>query len=152
LGKAKVTPKIKIWLWLIWHNSIATKDNMVKRGWVGDTKCRFCDEEESIHHPFFLCPAAKYMWSMVSLPVGAEGRPGNFTQYSALIVEFAKKNMTNIHIFGLAALCWALWKLRNSACFEKKLVGSLAKIICYACSFFRYWAGLLIRCKCIYNF
>jgi hypothetical protein len=37
-------------LWLIWYNSIATKDNsMCKRGWRGDTKCRLCDEEEDIN-------------------------------------------------------------------------------------------------------
>jgi hypothetical protein len=66
---------------------------MLKRGWSGDTKCRFC-EEESIHNLFFLCPAAKYMWSMVSLSVGAVNRPGNFTQYFAWFAKFAK-NMTN---------------------------------------------------------
>lgn len=35
LWKAKIPLKIKIWLWLIWHNAIATKDNMLKKtGWV----------------------------------------------------------------------------------------------------------------------
>jgi hypothetical protein len=29
-----VPPKIKIWLCLIWHDDIATKDN-TKKGWVG---------------------------------------------------------------------------------------------------------------------
>jgi hypothetical protein len=52
---------------MIWHNAIATKNNMTKRGWVGDIKCRFCDEEEDIHHLFFLCTTAKYMWSVVSI-------------------------------------------------------------------------------------
>jgi hypothetical protein len=54
---------------------------MTKRGWIGDIKCTFCDEEEIIHHNFFLCLVAKYMWSVVSLLVGAQNRPGNFTQY-----------------------------------------------------------------------
>jgi hypothetical protein len=61
LWNAKILPKIFFWLWLIWHNSIATKDNMTKRGWIGDTKCRFCKDKENIHHLFFLCPAVKYM-------------------------------------------------------------------------------------------
>jgi hypothetical protein len=30
LLKAKLPLKFKIWLWLIWHNAIATKDNMEK--------------------------------------------------------------------------------------------------------------------------
>jgi hypothetical protein len=34
LWKARIPLKIKIWLWLIWHNAIATKDNMKKEnGW-----------------------------------------------------------------------------------------------------------------------
>lgn len=35
-----------------------------------------------------------------------------------------------------------MWKLRNRACFEFKLVRSPAEFVCYACSFMRYWAGL----------
>jgi hypothetical protein len=81
LWKEKIPSKIKIWLRLIWHNAIASKDNMTKRGLIGDTKCTFCDEEENIHHNFFLCLVAKYMWSVLSLLVGAHTRPGNFTQY-----------------------------------------------------------------------
>jgi hypothetical protein len=30
LWKAQIPLKIKIWLWLIWHNAIATKDIMKK--------------------------------------------------------------------------------------------------------------------------
>jgi hypothetical protein len=48
----------------------------------------------------------------------------------------------NVHIIGVAALCWVIWKLRNRACFNGKLVKSPAEFICYACSFLRYWAGL----------
>jgi hypothetical protein len=35
-----------------------------------------------------------------------------------------------------------LWKLRNRACFEKKLIKSPSEISCYGCSFLRYWSGL----------
>jgi hypothetical protein len=43
LWKAKISLKIKIWLWLIWHNAIATKDTMFARGWTGNVRCQFCD-------------------------------------------------------------------------------------------------------------
>jgi hypothetical protein len=52
----------------------------------------------------------------------------------------------NIHVVVVVAMCWALWKLRNRVCFEKKLIDF------YACSFLRYWDELLIRLKRIYNF
>jgi hypothetical protein len=35
LCKSKIPLKIKVWLWLIWHNAIATKDIMSERGWGG---------------------------------------------------------------------------------------------------------------------
>lgn len=38
--------KIKFWLWLIWHNAIATTDNMIKRKWAGDPLCRFCRDNK----------------------------------------------------------------------------------------------------------
>lgn len=28
----------------------------------------------------------------------------------------------NLQIVGLAVMCWAIWKLRNKACFENKLI------------------------------
>jgi hypothetical protein len=31
LWKSRIPLKIKVWLWLIWHNAIATKDNLLKR-------------------------------------------------------------------------------------------------------------------------
>jgi hypothetical protein len=61
LCKAKNSLKIKIWLWPIWYNAIATKDNMTRRNWIGNTKCQLCDEDETIHHLFFTCVAAKYI-------------------------------------------------------------------------------------------
>lgn len=48
----------------------------------------------------------------------------------------------NVHVIGLASICWAMWKLRNRACFEKKLIRSPAEMICYACSSLKYWAGM----------
>jgi hypothetical protein len=41
LWKAKIPLKIKIWLWLIWHNAIATKDNMKKKSGLVVTSASF---------------------------------------------------------------------------------------------------------------
>ena len=81
------------------------------------------------------------MWSMVSITLGAHNRPLNFSQYFAWVARLLPKR-TNLHVVLVAALCWALWKLRNRACFECKLIKNPVEIICYACSFLRYWAGL----------
>lgn len=81
LWKARIPLKIKIWLWLIWHNAIATKDNVERRHWKGDSTCRFCYGPETIHHLFFLCPAAKYTWGVVGTALGLNTRPTCFSQF-----------------------------------------------------------------------
>jgi hypothetical protein len=56
-------------------------------------------------------------------------------------MKYMPKN-TNLHMVGLAAICWAIWQSRNSICFEKKKIRSPVEIICLASSFVKYWAGL----------
>jgi hypothetical protein len=144
LWKAKIPLKIKIWLWLIWHNAIATKDNMLRRGWSGNTRCQFCNENESILHLFFSCPAAKFVWSCVARSIGAPTCPGSFTQYFWWIPQFLHVSR-NVQIAGVAAICWAIWKLRNRACFEGKVIQSPVELICFAVVFMKYWAGLNVQ-------
>jgi hypothetical protein len=45
-------------------------------------------------------------------------------------------------MFGLSAVCWAIWKCRNKVCFENKALKNPSVILHSACSFMRYWAGL----------
>jgi hypothetical protein len=54
LWKNKIQLKIKIWLWLIWHNAIATKDDLLKRNWARNANCQVCHRNETISHLFFL--------------------------------------------------------------------------------------------------
>jgi len=46
-------------MWLMSNGAVFTKDNMLRRNWVGDPKCYFCDNNESIEHLFFKCSVAK---------------------------------------------------------------------------------------------
>jgi hypothetical protein len=75
---------------------------MYRRGWRRDIKCCFCDENETINYLFFACSAAKYMWSVVSLTIGAPDRPGNLTQYFRCITCYVRG--LTLHVVGVAAL------------------------------------------------
>jgi hypothetical protein len=46
-------------------------------------------------------------------------RPGNFTQCFRWIASLLVGKV-HFHVVEKAALCWAIWKLRNRAGFEKK--------------------------------
>ena len=72
---------------------------------------------------------------------GAVNRPNCFSQYFVWISRLWP-NGTNLHIVCVAALSWSLWKTRNRACFEGKLISSPVELICYMCAFLRYWVGL----------
>ena len=142
IWKAKIPLKIKVWLWLIEHNAILTKDNLAKRNWTGDMQCCFCNCTESIDHLFFECITVNYIWSLVAFVLGANHRPTSFGQYWHWI-DTLLPNKKGSHMIGLASICWAIWKSRNKCCFEKKkLIGSPTEIICLASSFLKYWAGL----------
>jgi hypothetical protein len=62
LWKLKLPLKIKIFLWYLNKGVTLTKDNLVRRNWMGNTKCVFCDCEENIQHLFFDCHYAKFLW------------------------------------------------------------------------------------------
>jgi hypothetical protein len=73
--------------------------------------------------------------------IGAPSRPGSFTQFFWWLPQFLHASR-NTQIAGLAAICWAIWKLRNRACFEHKLINSPVELISYSTVFMKYWAGL----------
>ena len=65
--KAKLPLKIKIFLWYLKRKVVLTKDNKLKRGWKGETKCSFCDMAETIQHLFLECHVAKVVWNSLFL-------------------------------------------------------------------------------------
>ncbi|KQK14103.1 hypothetical protein BRADI_1g14325v3 [Brachypodium distachyon] len=75
------------------------------------------------------------------MALGLNSRPSCFTHYFWWHATYTNIGR-NCQVIGLAAICWAIWKLRDRACFEKKLIRSPVETICLACSFLKYWPGL----------
>lgn len=92
---------------------------------VMNLKLCFCNKSETVLHLFSECVAAKYVWGIVGNVTGASCRPNNFAQYFWWITNFLNADF-NVQVIGLAAICWSLWKLRNKACFENKLIRSIS--------------------------
>ena len=100
IWRAKISLKIKIWLWLIEQNAILTKDNLTKRNWSGDSTCAFCNMNESIAHLFFECDIVKYTWSLVAFVIGADNRPSSFTQYWYWVAQYLKNTWVWLRFVG----------------------------------------------------
>jgi hypothetical protein len=108
--KLTIPPRVHIFLWLLSKNNLITRDNLGKRRTLNDASCLFCIEEESVDHLFFGCVVAKRAWELVSDALGVN--------VGSDYVSIAKLCLCNKK-FGIvnmvsAALCWSLWKLRNS--------------------------------------
>jgi hypothetical protein len=92
-----------------------SKDNMIKRIWVGIYSCWFCHASETIEHLLFECSSALVIWSIVSTAICAFTRPTCFTQYFWWIANLVPMR-TKMHIVCVAVLCLAVWKTRNRVC------------------------------------
>jgi hypothetical protein len=66
-------------------------------------------------------------------------------QFTAISGSLIKKWLLNGEKFGIAVICWAIWKTRNKACFEKKINKNPVETICYACGLMNYWIGLYLK-------
>lgn len=57
---------IYIFLWLMSHNKLLTKDNLLKRNIVKPSSCAYYNENVSINHLLFDCVVAKCVWVEIS--------------------------------------------------------------------------------------
>jgi hypothetical protein len=141
IWKGRIPAKVKIFMWLLENKAILTKDNMIRRKWVGEPKCSFCDQNESIDHLFFECPVARAVWGIIALCFRANTIPRSLDQFWVWIKSHFPHG-EKVFLLGGEAICWAIWKTRNKACFDNKRITHPAEIICYACCLMTYWAGL----------
>lgn len=77
----------------------------------------FCGGTESIDHKFLTCPVAKYLWNVVCCAFNISKVPVSMQQIASWILSFNGKNCRLMAI-GITALCWAICKARNLACFQ----------------------------------
>jgi hypothetical protein len=108
-------------MWLVEQRAILTKDNMKKRNWQGDLVCYFCGQFEDTDHLLFECPIAKVIWGDIALCFHQNDMPSSYNQFCPWI-EKSLLGGQDVYMLGLAAVCWAVWKARNSVCFEKNVL------------------------------
>jgi len=60
----RTEPKIRMFLWSVYHNSLTTKANLFRRHIISDPICRLCDQQtqETIEHLFFYCSWTNEVW------------------------------------------------------------------------------------------
>ncbi|KAJ1690173.1 hypothetical protein LUZ63_014328 [Rhynchospora breviuscula] len=114
--RLKIPPRMKIFIWQMAQNKIATIDNLKKRGWSLANRCILCaQQEESVKHMFNVCP-------FFQLTVRKA------TQHSSLFsslsfstnAEFLLDGTgVNVHRELMAILCFIIWRERCSRIFRE---------------------------------
>lgn len=141
IWKGKVPQKIKIFMWLVANNAILTKDNLIKRNWVEDPSCLFCDHDESVNNLFFTCPIAKAVWIIIAKCFDANDIPSSLNQGWNWCEKWLPQGK-KFHLWGMSAICWAIWKARNRASFEGYAIKNPIEILCHAGALMKFWTGL----------
>ena len=118
LWKIKVPLKVKIFLWLLYKKVILTKDNLARKNWKGNKKCCFCNLDENIHHLFFDCPFAKFIWRVISIAFNIQIPESTSHVYGAWFTNFDASIKYQM-LVGTGAICWAIWFSRNDYVFNK---------------------------------
>jgi hypothetical protein len=128
LWKIRVPLKIKVFLWLVYRESILTKDNLVKRNWHGNGKCCFCNDHETVQHLFFDCALAKFIWRIIHLACGLSP-PTSIRNTFGAWVRNIKPSHRQLIFAGIGAMLWAIWLSRNDITFNKSPILSYMQVI-----------------------
>jgi hypothetical protein len=141
IWKMKVPLKIRIFMWLLFHKVILTKDNLKKRNWQGNMKCCFCNDDESIEHLFFNCPFAKIMWRIVHISFNISPPSSISHLFGNWLQGVSKEDKVQIRV-GACALLWAIWNVRNDFVFNISSKTSFLQVIPRATHWIYTWSFL----------
>jgi zinc-binding in reverse transcriptase len=85
---------------------------LIKKDWIGNTKCVFCDDEESTSHLFVTCPLVKQIWQWIAKynKFLFEGNTLSDLWLMNRCIPFKNKFVTEL-LRGV--VLWTIWLERN---------------------------------------
>jgi zinc-binding in reverse transcriptase len=114
-------------MWLVRRKKILTKDQLMKRGWQGDSSCIFCGQFETIDHLLVNYSIARIIWEWIATF-------NNFHFQGQLIEDLwildsciPLKDKILIKLIK-NTVCWVLWLTRNKCIIDKILIPSVRSI------------------------
>jgi ferredoxin len=112
----KVPLKIKVFIFLMLEQRILTWENLVKRGFLGPSRCVLCGKyEEFVYHLFMTCKFTKVIWTTIlrDLKLKSLWEGGQLVDCLKNCIR-KEVNWKEITCY----ICWEVWKHRNSVIFE----------------------------------
>ena len=115
---SKCLPKLRVFLWLLIHDRLNTKDLMIRKHWNfdGGPHCVLCSQSmlESTDHLFFLCPFAVACWDFVGI------NWNGLDPISTRLVDAGGTYTGPCFMEVVACVAWNIWKVRNDLIFREK--------------------------------
>lgn len=130
--------KMKIFLWLVRQNRILTKDNLLKKGWAGSSKCKFCDQDETVDHLFVTCPYITQIWVWIAKHNNFHFDCTNISDLWVLDAYIPFKNKPLVELIR-GAVIWVIWLERNRVCFQNNTASPISSIAAKIVSLTSFW-------------
>jgi hypothetical protein len=130
-------------------NKILTKDNLARKGWVGNQHCIFCQCTETVEQLFIHRANSLRIWTWIV-------RYNNFHFNCCTIDELWQLNVfipfkdDNICEMVRRAVTWVIWKERNRLIFKEGSCKSLRSIGGDLITLLKYW-GQIKGNRCLDN-
>ncbi|XP_042942776.1 uncharacterized protein LOC122276958 [Carya illinoinensis] len=110
--------KMKLFMWKVGNNLLATKSNLVARKVCDNSRCPIClKEAENVMHVLWLCPAANDVWAEHSRTLQKWNTEEN--DFLGLWAKISSK-LNKPETEEVVAVMRNLWIRRNKFIFEQK--------------------------------
>jgi hypothetical protein len=139
IWNSKIPLKVKIFLWMAWHDRIQTTQQLKTRNWDKADVCKFCDKEELDNHLLFQCPIARILWCCVRDSLGWPSAPISITNFQDLFLVQGNRDAHEIVWWVMAAVEWSIWKTRNDLVFSDIVIKSPKQVASKSLGFMKQW-------------
>ncbi|XP_048502624.1 uncharacterized protein LOC125498460 [Beta vulgaris subsp. vulgaris] len=118
----RIMPKWKIFLWKLWHNSLATTANLAARGIsISDDCPSRALESETCQHLFRLCPLATVAWRISQL--GIISNSVSYVSFQDWLIAwilyfYNLDGYSGERLPKFLATLWTIWQCRNNLVFN----------------------------------
>ncbi|CAL1354012.1 unnamed protein product [Linum trigynum] len=122
LWEADIPPKIRVFVWQIFHRILPTTKALREKKVDVLPRCPVC--WATLEHMFLECPVARALWDQSELAHLGEGLPRH------TFPLFLKKLLVVVQnpalVMSVVAVLWQIWRSRNWVVFEGKQFGIVA--------------------------
>ena len=122
IWEIKLPLKIKVFLWMLWHDRVQIGEQRKKRKSKHSELCKYCGRLETRDHLFFNFSITQIIWVWVRVSLRWNRRPTSMTNFQYMLNAGEIERSKSINFFVLASVAWTMWKSKNDWVFNNKLI------------------------------